>query len=127
MEYIVTFFVLVLGLSYILSMSIVVNFLMLILAEILIYYTSFGEAYEFYLRVMSLQFIYNILLHALVRYVAKQNANETVLIVQGFFIPFLIMIIALILLRYTPFGKKRGLELALISAFCAAVVFLRTI
>ncbi len=100
---------------------------MLILAEILIYYTPFGEAYEYYLRVMSLVFIHNGLRSALLKYVAKQNGTETELIVQGFFIPFLIMIIALILLRYTPFGKKRGLELALISAFCAAIVFLKTI
>jgi hypothetical protein len=88
MEYIVIFFVLVLVLSYILSMSIVINFLMLILAEILIYYTSFGEAYEYYLRVMSLVFIYNGLRSALVRYVAKQNGTETELIVQGFLYPF---------------------------------------
>jgi hypothetical protein len=81
MEYIVTFFVLVLVLSYILSASIVINFLMLILAEILIYYTPFGETYEYYLRVMSLVFIHNGLRFALIKYVAKQNGTYC----SGFF------------------------------------------
>jgi len=152
---------------------------MLILTEILILYTQLGEKYKYYLRRMSITFLYQGMNSALfkVNYTHTENIiitillivlttilrdhtlfgekntlyphvmllvlviqqkiwheekidyyyNKTEFVILGFFIPFLIMIISLVLLFYTPFGKKWGLELKVIaftSAFIGVVHFL---
>jgi hypothetical protein len=65
---------------YTLAWSPSVNFLMLILTEILILYIPFGEKYKYYLRIMSIIFLYQKISSAVYKVKVNYRFTKAVII-----------------------------------------------